>query len=66
MAYIVPGSPGLNLAELHKYARKELPGSMVPAAIMVVDAIPRTPRGNGRAAGASRTGPAWPEAVQVT
>ncbi len=40
VAYIVAGSPNLDLAELHKYARKELPGSMVPAAIMVVDAIP--------------------------
>jgi hypothetical protein len=46
VAYVVPGSSGLNLAELHKYARKELPGNMVPAAIMVVDAIPLTPAGN--------------------
>jgi hypothetical protein len=45
VAYVVPGSPGLNLAELYKYARKELPGSTVPAAIMVVDAIPLTPTG---------------------
>jgi nonribosomal peptide synthetase DhbF len=45
VAYVVPGSPNLNLAELHKYARKELPGSTVPAAIMVVDAIPLTPAG---------------------
>ncbi|MCW3818945.1 phosphopantetheine-binding protein [Micromonospora sp. DR5-3] len=40
VAYVVPGSSGLNLAELHKYVRKQLPGSAVPAAIMVVDAIP--------------------------
>lgn len=45
VAYVVPGSPGLNLAELRKYARKELPGSTVPASIMVVDAIPLTPAG---------------------
>ncbi|MEO7260000.1 MAG: thioester reductase, partial [Jatrophihabitantaceae bacterium] len=40
VAYIVPGSPGLNLAALYKYVRELLPGSAVPAAIMVVDAIP--------------------------
>jgi acyl carrier protein len=45
VAYVVSGGPGLNVAELHKYARKELPGSAVPAAIMVVDAIPRTATG---------------------
>ena len=52
MAYIVPGDPGLNMAALHTYARQELPASMVPAAIMVVDAIPVTRRDRG-AAGAS-------------
>jgi len=40
VAYIVPGSPGVDMTALHSYARKELPGSAVPAAIMVVDAIP--------------------------
>jgi aryl carrier-like protein len=40
VAYIVPGGPGLDLASLHKYVRETLPGSAVPAAIMVVDAIP--------------------------
>lgn len=40
VAYIVPGGPGLNLAALHKHVRELLPGSAVPAAIMVVDAIP--------------------------
>jgi hypothetical protein len=45
VAYVVPSSPGLDLAELHKYARRELPGSAVPAAIMVVDAIPWTSEG---------------------
>jgi hypothetical protein len=45
VAYVVPSSSGLNMAELHKYARKELPGSAVPAAIMVVDAIHLTSAG---------------------
>ena len=45
VAYVVPASPGLNVAELHKYARKELPESTVPAAIVVVDAIPLTTEG---------------------
>ncbi|MDQ1745529.1 MAG: hypothetical protein QOE23_3868 [Pseudonocardiales bacterium] len=45
VAYVVPASPGFNLGELHKYVRKELPASMVPAAIMVVDAIPLTAAG---------------------
>lgn len=40
VAYIVPGGPGLDLAALHKYVRELLPGSAVPAAILVVDAIP--------------------------
>jgi acyl carrier protein len=40
VAYVVPSSPGLDLAALHKYVREMLPGSAVPAAIMVVDAIP--------------------------
>lgn len=45
VAYVVPGSPGLNMAALHKYARELLPGSAMPAAIMVVDAIPATSAG---------------------
>jgi aryl carrier-like protein len=45
VAYVVPGGTGLNVAELHKYARKELPGNTVPAAIMVLDAIPLSPAG---------------------
>jgi acyl carrier protein len=45
VAYVVPGSPGLSMAALHQYARKLLPGSAVPAAIMVVDAIPVTSEG---------------------
>jgi hypothetical protein len=45
VAYVVPGGPGLSLAELRRHARRELPGGMVPAAIMVVDAIPLAPAG---------------------
>jgi hypothetical protein len=45
VAYVVLGGPGLDLAELHKYVRTRLPGSAVPAAIMVVDAIPLTSAG---------------------
>lgn len=40
VAYVVPGTPGLDLAALHKHVRGLLPGSVVPAAITVVDAIP--------------------------
>ncbi|MEV6876106.1 phosphopantetheine-binding protein [Amycolatopsis sp. NPDC051128] len=40
VAYVVPSGPGLDVAALHKHARETLPGSAVPAAIMVVDAIP--------------------------
>ncbi|HJP77542.1 MAG TPA: phosphopantetheine-binding protein [Pseudonocardiaceae bacterium] len=40
VAYVVPGSPSLDLPALHRYVRQALPGSAVPAAIVVVDAIP--------------------------
>jgi aryl carrier-like protein len=40
VAYVVPGGAGFDLAALHKYLRGLLPGSAVPAAIVVVDAIP--------------------------
>jgi acyl carrier protein len=40
VAYVVPTSPGLDLVALHKYVRELLPGSAVPATIVVVDAIP--------------------------
>lgn len=43
VAYIVPGGGGLDLAALHKYIRELLPGSAVPAAVMVVDAVPADP-----------------------
>jgi len=45
VAYVVPSNPGLDVAALHKYAREMLPGSAVPAAIIVVDAIPVTSAG---------------------
>ncbi|HST49736.1 phosphopantetheine-binding protein [Jatrophihabitans sp.] len=40
VAYVVPAGAGLNLAELHKYARRELPAALVPAAFVVVEALP--------------------------
>lgn len=40
VAYVVPGSANFDLAALHDYLRKALPGSAVPAAVVVVDAIP--------------------------
>lgn len=40
VAYVVPGGPGFDLAALRKHVRERLPGSAVPAAILVVDAIP--------------------------
>ncbi|WP_367318536.1 phosphopantetheine-binding protein [Streptomyces sp. HUAS ZL42] len=40
VAYVVPGSPGFDLAALHTYLRGALPGAAVPAAIVVVDAMP--------------------------
>ncbi|SFW72671.1 phosphopantetheine-binding protein [Amycolatopsis australiensis] len=40
VAYVVPSGPGLDLAALHKYVRKTLPGGAVPAAIITVDSIP--------------------------
>lgn len=40
IAYVVAGDPGLNMAALQKYTRAQLPSSAVPAAIVVVDAIP--------------------------
>lgn len=46
IAYVVPAGPGLDLAELHAYARKTLPRDTMPAAIMAIDQIPRTPAGD--------------------
>lgn len=40
VAYVVPGGPGFDLAGLQAYLRGALPGAAVPAAVVVVDAIP--------------------------
>src|SRR5260370_6961054 len=50
IAYVVPSGPGLDLPELHAYARKSLPNGSMPAAIVVVDEIPVTTAGTGDAA----------------
>jgi nonribosomal peptide synthetase DhbF len=45
IAYVVPSGPGLDVPELHAYARKMLTNGSMPAAIMVVDEIPATAAG---------------------
>jgi nonribosomal peptide synthetase DhbF len=45
IAYVVPSGPGLDVPELHAYARKTLSNGSMPAAIMVVDEIPATATG---------------------
>jgi hypothetical protein len=50
IAYVVPSGPGLDVPELHAYARKALSGGSMPAAIMVVDQIPVTAAGTVDAA----------------
>jgi acyl carrier protein len=45
IAYVVPAGPGLDVPDLHAHARKTLTGQAMPAAIMVIDQIPRTPAG---------------------
>ncbi len=45
IAYVAPSGPGLDVPELHAYARKALPNGSMPAAIMVVDEIPVTAAG---------------------
>lgn len=50
IAYVVPSGPGLDVPELHAYARKTLPGDRMPAAIMVIDEIPVTGSGAVHAA----------------
>jgi hypothetical protein len=42
IAYVVPSGPGLDVPELHAYARKTLNNGTMPAAIVVVDEIPVT------------------------
>jgi len=50
IGYVVPSGPGLDIPELHAFARKSLPNGSMPAAIMVVDQIPLTPAGTADAA----------------
>jgi Phosphopantetheine attachment site len=50
IAYVMPSGPGLDVPELHAYARRALPGGSMPAAIMVVDQIPVTAAGTVDAA----------------
>jgi aryl carrier-like protein len=50
IAYVVPSGPGLDVPELHAYARKALPNGSMPAAIVVVDEIPATAAGTVNAA----------------
>ena len=45
IAYVVPSGPGLDIPELHAFARKTLANGSMPAAIMVVDEIPATAAG---------------------
>jgi acyl carrier protein len=50
IAYVVPSGPGLDVPELHAYARKTLSNGNMPAAIVVVDEIPVTAAGTVNAA----------------
>src|SRR6202011_2801362 len=50
IGYVVPSGPGLDVPELHAYARKTLRDGGMPAAIMVVDEIPVTAAGAVNAA----------------
>jgi acyl carrier protein len=45
IGYVVPSGPGLDVPELHAYARKALQDSCMPAAIVVLDEIPVTAAG---------------------
>jgi acyl carrier protein len=45
IAYVVPSGPGLDVPEMHAYARKTLHNGRMPAAVMVIDEIPVTPAG---------------------
>ena len=51
VAYVVPGGPGFDLAGLQAYLRGALPGAAVPAAVVVVDAIPAGAEGVPRVQG---------------
>lgn len=50
IGYVVPSGPGLEVRELHAYARKALSNDSMPAAIVVVDEIPVTADGTVNAA----------------
>src|ERR1022692_1056592 len=45
VAYVAPDGPGLDMAELRAHARKILPASRTPVAIVLVDEIPVTAAG---------------------
>ena len=45
IAYVVPSGPGLDVPELHAYARNMLTNGSMPAAIVVIDEIPATTAG---------------------
>jgi nonribosomal peptide synthetase DhbF len=45
IAYVAPSGPGLDVPELHAYARKSLRNGSMPAAIVVIDEIPVTAAG---------------------
>lgn len=48
VAYVVPGGPGFDLAAVHRCLRASLPAAAVPAAVVVVGAIPAGPDGSVR------------------
>ena len=50
IAYVMPSGPGLDVLELHAYARKTLRDDCMPAVIMVIDEIPETATGAVNAA----------------
>ena len=50
IAYVVPAGPGLDVPDLHAYARKTLNNGTMPAAIVVIDEIPVTAAGAVNAA----------------
>jgi len=45
IAYAVPSGPGLDVPDLHAYARKTLDNGTMPAAIVILDQIPLTAAG---------------------
>ncbi|MFJ9351606.1 non-ribosomal peptide synthase/polyketide synthase [Streptomyces sp. NPDC101237] len=45
VAYVVPARPGVGPAALRAHAARSLPGHMVPAAVVTLDALPLTPNG---------------------